>query len=152
MPNQWFDSTVKPLAEGFGRSVDPTAVVSQYVTGKIRSRRIYGGARNTTQVFHVTGGQVRLFESWWQSQAGANFGTAEFLCPCHISDVIETHTVKVMDGTYTLAKAGQFDWRITLNLEFVSQTALSGDWWEYYPEAITGAGIIDQAVNEELPE
>lgn len=151
MANQWFDSTVTPELDGFDSAQNPTFLTSTYGNGRTRNHRYMTDApRELQQSFVLTGPQKMLLESWWDSTAGADNGAATFMMPCHINDGVSEWEC-ISTGMYAESKFGTFLWRIVLTVRLIDKPSLPGEWWQYYPEAVTSAGIIDEAVNEVLP-
>lgn len=152
MTNAWFDSTVKPMLEGFMADQMPTFITSEYATGRRRNRKLYSAAPyDTAQYFKLDAGQYRLFCAWWQASTGANYGQAEFMMPCHLSESVTERAVKAV-GMYTADKMGPYCWRVGIQANLIESPHFTGEDYGFYPELVRYPVVFDYAVNQELPE
>jgi hypothetical protein len=151
MANAWFDATAKPFVGGFSEEQAETFIRTTYVGGPGRNRKRFTAApQTTTQSYILTPGQKLVFQSWWQASTGADHGQAIFKCPLYLSSGLSTHDVRATE-MYSFERHGQFLWLMSMTVELNDDPRPGGGWYEYYPEALSGAGIIDEAINEELP-
>ena len=144
------DALPVPLQEGYGlRPVSPI-VRTQMTSGRARQRRRYISTPTVATVsWLLTDLQAQAFEAWFRDTLtdGAAWFNMNLRTPggdapkvCRFTDIYEGPDLE----------GGNF-WRYSAQLELYERPLLPPG-WGVFPGFITGADIIDLAVNREWPE
>lgn len=136
-----------PLRDGYSPGYTNNIRRTQMASGRSRNRRVFETVNGSiTAKIQCTDTQALLFESFY-NLAGANWFNMPLRLP---GSVVRNYVVRfsgIFGGPNLVANL----WQYTCSLELYERESLSGNWAQYAPQMVTGADVLDVAVNEKLP-
>lgn len=122
---------------------------STLVSGRARQRRKFTSVPETAKVSYLfSNSESMAFVAWYRDQLVD--GALWFECPLKTEMGLDYHTCRFTDIYEGPNPVGPNLWSVTGEIEIKTRVALPVGWGEF-PDQITGASIIDFAMNVEWP-
>jgi len=146
----WPDVLPCALREGHSTQHGTPFQRTEMDSGRARNRRRFGSVPSQEQfAWLFTAVQCRAFEAWYRDALGDGVGwfNMSVRSPLGVQPQV-CRFVQMYTGPELVGVDG---WKVSALLEIWARPLLPPG-WGHLPEVITGASILDRAVNKEWPE
>lgn len=144
-----------PLPEQSGYGFEPTSpgLISTYVSGRRRARKLYSNVPTTCSIsllFADDGNlgadsQARLFDQW--GKVSLSEWTSWFQMKLKTPLGMNYHKCRFLDIPKGPVLSGVSDWLYTAKLELFERPIVGGDLSDYSPSVLAYMGVFDMVLN-----
>jgi hypothetical protein len=148
------DYLPRPLRRNYNISHISPFARTEMVTGRARQRRTFTTVPSLVTVdFHMNQSEAPLFEAWFKYEI--TDGAEWFLAPLRTPEA-PIGPLKMYECRFTSMYSGPTftdddEWDFSAELETRERPILSEEWYLYGQPFLTGARIIDIALNSKWP-